>query len=237
LLRKKDVSNLSDDLKTRRIHLLDLLNEYWTNGIFPKNYDYVGQRKPCFIDKDGAICAVGYLIEKTTSRQVADYINSKHKYDELLTMNNSTVNNWVLTSGLTIEECAMIQPTYGPTCDCQVSTIENSIINTELILRGEFIEVKNNVSLRNNDSEHKLYYEGKIIVLEVLKGSGINIGDTVFVGSDYSDCSRYYKMSTQYLFFASRYKTGIKSDACTFTTELFDLNKNELYNQTMKLLK
>jgi len=73
--------------------------------------------------------------------------------------------------------------------------------------------------------------------LEVLKGSGINIGDTVFVGSDYSDCSRYYKMSTQYLFFASRYKTGIKSDACTFTTELFDLNKNELYNQTMKLLK
>lgn len=114
LLRNKDVSNLSADLQMKRNHLLDLLHAYWTNGIFPKNYDYRDQRKPCFIDKDGTICAVGYLVEQTTSRQVADDINSKHKYDELLAMNNSTVDNWVLTSGLSREECAMIQPTYGP---------------------------------------------------------------------------------------------------------------------------
>jgi hypothetical protein len=115
LLRNKDVSELSVDLQTKRNHLLDLLHYYWTKGAFPKNYDYAGQRKPCFIDKDGTICAVGYLVEQTTSRQVADYINSKHKYDELLAMNNSTVDNWVLKSGLTKEECAMIQPTYGQT--------------------------------------------------------------------------------------------------------------------------
>jgi hypothetical protein len=115
LLRNKDVSELSADLQTKRKHLLDLLHDYWTNGIFPKNYDYGDQRKPCFIDKDGTICAVGYLVEQTTNRQVADDINSKHKYDELSAMNNATVDNWVLTSGLTKEECAMIQPTYGPT--------------------------------------------------------------------------------------------------------------------------
>ncbi|MDG2363153.1 MAG: hypothetical protein P8L80_03515 [Flavobacteriales bacterium] len=115
LLRNKNVSGLSTDLQTKRNHLLDLLHDYWTNGVFPKNYDYADQRKPCFIDKDGAICAVGYLLEQTTSRQVADEINSKHKYDELLAMNNSNVDNWVLTSGLTKEECAMIQPTYGST--------------------------------------------------------------------------------------------------------------------------
>jgi hypothetical protein len=113
LLRNKNVSDLSTNLQTKRNHLLDLLHDYWTNGVFPKNYDYVDQRKPCFIDKDGTICAVGYLLEQTTSRQVADEINNKHKYDELLAMNNSTVDNWVLTSGLTKEECAMIQPTYG----------------------------------------------------------------------------------------------------------------------------
>ena len=115
LLRKKDVSNLSVELKIKRNHLLDLLHDYWKNGIFPKNYDYSEQRKPCFIDRDGNICAVGYLVEQSTSRQVADAINNKHKYDELLAMNNSTVDNWVLTSGLAKEECAMIQPTYGPT--------------------------------------------------------------------------------------------------------------------------
>ena len=74
LLRNKNVSDLSTNLQTKRNHLLDLLHDYWTNGVFPKNYDYVDQRKPCFIDKDGTICAVGYLLEQTTSRQVADGI-------------------------------------------------------------------------------------------------------------------------------------------------------------------
>jgi len=115
LLRSKDVSNLSADLQTKRNHLLDLLHDYWTNGIFPKNYDFADQRKPCFIDKNGTICAVGYLVEQTTNRQIADDINSKNKYDEVLTMNNQTLDQWVLTSGLTKEECAMIQPAYGPT--------------------------------------------------------------------------------------------------------------------------
>ncbi|MEZ4777049.1 MAG: hypothetical protein R3D00_27990 [Bacteroidia bacterium] len=112
LLRARDVSDLSVELKSKRNHLLDLLHDYWTKGVFPKNYDYPDQRKPCFIDRDGTICAVGYLIEQTTNRQVAEGINSKFKYDELLAMNDQTVDNWVLASGLTKEECAMIQPTY-----------------------------------------------------------------------------------------------------------------------------
>jgi hypothetical protein len=114
-LRNKDVSELSAELQAKRNHLLDLLHDYWTNGVFPKNYDYSDQRKPCFIDKDGTICAVGYLVGQTTSRQVTDDINRNNKYDELLAMNNTMVDNWILTSGLTKEECAMIQPTYGPT--------------------------------------------------------------------------------------------------------------------------
>ncbi|MBC7383532.1 MAG: hypothetical protein H7296_11185 [Bacteroidia bacterium] len=85
------------------------------NGIFPSNYDYTDQRKPCFIDKDGTICAVGYLVAQTAGQQIADNINSMHKYAELLVMNNASLNTWVLTNGLTKEECAMIQPTYGLT--------------------------------------------------------------------------------------------------------------------------
>ena len=114
LLRKKDVSDLSIELQTKRNHLLDLLHIYWTTGNFPKNYDYTDQRKPCFIDKDGTICAVGYLVEQTTSRAVAENINSKFKYDAVLAMNDELLDNWVSSSGLTKEECAMIQPTYSP---------------------------------------------------------------------------------------------------------------------------
>lgn len=113
LLRNKDVSNLSAELQMKRKHLLNLLHDYRTNGVFPKNYDYANQRKPCFIDKDGAICAVGYLVEQTSGRAVANEINRNYKYAEILAMNSITVDNWIAASGLTREECAMIQPAYG----------------------------------------------------------------------------------------------------------------------------
>lgn len=114
LLRSKDISSLTKEQTVNRLKMLDLLNDYWTAGAFPKNYDYPDQRIPCFIDKDGNICAVGYLIEQTAGRQVAEEINSKFKYEYLLTMNDQKIDNWVQESGLTKEECAMIQPTYGP---------------------------------------------------------------------------------------------------------------------------
>ena len=113
LLRKKDISNLPAHLKEKRLKLLNLLHSYWSAGIFPRNYDYT-ERKPCFIDKDNRICAVGFLIEKTAGRNVAEQINGSHKYDDLLAMNDKVVTNWIANSGLTKEECAMIQPNYGP---------------------------------------------------------------------------------------------------------------------------
>lgn len=114
LLRSKDISGLSCELQKRRLYLLDLLHTYIEQGNFPKNYDYPDQRRPCFIDKDGTICAVGYLVEQTAGRKVAEQINSKFKYEYLLSMKDAKLDNWVATSGLSKEECAMIQPTYGP---------------------------------------------------------------------------------------------------------------------------
>jgi len=114
LLRSKDDFKLTKEQKENRLKMLDLLNDYWVAGVFPKNYDYPDQRIPCFIDKDGNICAVGYLIEHTVGRQIAEEINSKFKYEYLLAMNDQTVDSWVQSSGLTKQECGMIQPAYGP---------------------------------------------------------------------------------------------------------------------------
>lgn len=113
LLRNKDVTHLTPQLQRNRKLMLDLLHDYWTNGIFPKNYDYTDQRKPCFIDKDGTICAVGYLVEQTAGRDIAEQINTKFKYSEVLAMDDEMVDNWIAQSGLTKEECATIQPSYG----------------------------------------------------------------------------------------------------------------------------
>lgn len=122
-LRNKDISNLTKEQHQNRLAMLDFLNQYWTAGVFPRNYDYPNQRMPCFIDKDENICAVGYLIEQTVGRQIAEEINSKSKYQYLLAMNDQTVDGWVQSSGLTKEECATIQPAYGhATTDNYIST-------------------------------------------------------------------------------------------------------------------
>jgi hypothetical protein len=114
LLRQKDMHDLSPELQQKRRQILNLLHDYSVKGIFPRNYDYDGNREPCFIDKDNRICAVGYLIEKTVGRKIAEDINRKHKYDKILAMNERAVDSWIEVSGLSKEECAMIQPTYGP---------------------------------------------------------------------------------------------------------------------------
>jgi hypothetical protein len=111
-LRSKDVSHLSEELQDNRNHLLNLLHAYWNAGIFPKNDDYPDQRKPCFIDKAGSICAVGYLVEQTAGRTVAEYINKRYQYDVLSDIHNPILDQWILKSGLTKEECATIQPMY-----------------------------------------------------------------------------------------------------------------------------
>lgn len=113
-LRHKNVSHLSPELQQRRLLMLDLLHEYWKQAHFPKNEQYPGERRPCFIDASGAICAVGYLIEQTADRNLAECINAKHQFDYIQDMTLKELCDWVNTSGLTSEECAMIQPSYGP---------------------------------------------------------------------------------------------------------------------------
>jgi hypothetical protein len=112
LLRKAGIASMSPDLKEKRIHLLDLLHIYIMNAIFPSNYDYIDERIPCFIDKDGNICAVGYLIEQTSGREIAELIDKRHRYELIKEMKDKNVCEWIENSGLTEEECAMIQPQY-----------------------------------------------------------------------------------------------------------------------------
>lgn len=114
ILRKKSTAHLTPALQKKRMHLLDLLHAYILAGNFPKNYDHPGERLPCFIDKNNSICAVGYLVEQTAGHAVAEQINSKHQYEKISDMHDAQLDAWVASSGLTLEECAMIQPAYNP---------------------------------------------------------------------------------------------------------------------------
>src|ERR1041384_451631 len=102
------------ELADRRAELLGYLDDYIARGITPTN-DHLPWRTPVFIDDGGRICAVGYLIERSVGRGLAEQITAKHRYDFLedIAAAMPEVDGWIQASGLTLDELASIQPAYS----------------------------------------------------------------------------------------------------------------------------
>ncbi len=161
-LRNKDVSALSFEIQEKRNHHLNLLHEYSLAGKFPGNYDH-NKRSPCFIDKNGNICAVGYLIENTAGRQVAEYVNEKFKYDLITEMNDKVINDWIVNSGFTRTECAMIQPSYGYINDGKKEiSNENAILSATLSAANLSMNVINGIEISNKTGGSLAPYIGMV---------------------------------------------------------------------------
>jgi hypothetical protein len=170
LLRKKNVSELPAELREKRISLLDFLHEYRAEAVFPRNYDFADKRVPCFIDRDGKICAVGYLIEKTAGREVAEQISASHQYEALLAMNDRLVDDWINASGLTREECAMIQPAYGP------SEENSSYISTaDAAFSGVLIGLNAGFAALNISNSYKGVTKQGLPAVSIISG-GLQVG-------------------------------------------------------------
>jgi hypothetical protein len=114
LLARRDVSHFPARLREAREKNLDGLREYIDAGEFPRNYLYSDQNRPCFIDRDGRVCAAGYLVEHSAGREVAEQINDEFQSEFLWRMSLPLIDQWVAASGLSVVELCMIQPTYAP---------------------------------------------------------------------------------------------------------------------------
>ncbi len=111
-LRQVNTSHLNQEQQENRSEILDILNQYWQKGEFPQN-DYFENRKSVFIDRNNTHCAVGYLLKETAGETIAKQVNSVYQFASIYEMRLQALADWVIKSGLTIDECAMIQPTYG----------------------------------------------------------------------------------------------------------------------------
>ncbi|HEV7554560.1 MAG TPA: hypothetical protein VGO00_03835, partial [Kofleriaceae bacterium] len=101
------------DLASARARLLGYLDDYIAAGTTPHN-EALPWRTPVFIDDDGRICAVGYLIERSVGRDLAERIATAHRYEYLedIAAAMPEVDSWIAASGLTLDELASIQPGY-----------------------------------------------------------------------------------------------------------------------------
>ncbi len=109
-------------LAPRRALILEHLATYRDKGAVPENA-HVGRRNPVFIDDAGRICAVGYLIEQTAGRELAEAVAERFRYAYIGQMQLPALAAWVADSGLSAAELALIQPAYSlPTIESQWTT-------------------------------------------------------------------------------------------------------------------
>lgn len=103
------------ELATRRAEILGYFDEYIAKGTTPQNA-HLPWRTPVFIDDQGTICAVGYLIERSVGRPLAEKVAKEHRYNVLEDIAKAMpeVRAWVESSGLTLDELASVQPGYTP---------------------------------------------------------------------------------------------------------------------------
>ena len=121
LLSRRDVSDLPADLREARQRNLARLREYIDAGRFPHNYLYPDENRPCFIDRDERICAVGYLVERSAGREIAERINEEFQSEFLWRMRLPELDRWSAGSGLSLLELSMIQPGYPASFNVNVT--------------------------------------------------------------------------------------------------------------------
>lgn len=109
LLRSRDVADLTPELRAERFRNLDRLHAYRLRAEFPANDAYPGQLRPCFIDGDGNICAVGYLVEQSVGRPAAERVNAQYQYATVNQIRSAELDAWITRSGFTHAEVATIQ--------------------------------------------------------------------------------------------------------------------------------
>lgn len=101
------------ELVSRRELQISRLHKYVQNGVFPQNTDFPGHLVPYFVDKRGTACAVGQLILLDGQTELAREIAATDNHLRLENVTHGPIVAWILDSGLTQSECALIQPAYA----------------------------------------------------------------------------------------------------------------------------
>jgi len=98
-------------LRMRELQL-QRLRGYRLAGRFPRNEHFPGRYVPYFRDRHGTLCAVGYLVQQDGGRDIVEGIVRADNHVRLRDVRSGPLIDWIARSGLTREECALIQPTY-----------------------------------------------------------------------------------------------------------------------------
>ncbi|MES2779282.1 MAG: T9SS type A sorting domain-containing protein [Bacteroidota bacterium] len=157
VLRNRSTAGLSFAQKRARLQNLNNLHQYWTRNVYPVN-NKVAWRNPVFIDDYNTFCAVGYLIKTSGHEQLARKISATQNLSFIKTIKAEGLNEWIVQSGLTLDELAWIQPAYMATNHSRglskgvngpvYAMTGNDVLRT-LYVAGSFSQANDAVSCNN----------------------------------------------------------------------------------------
>ncbi|WP_227767661.1 hypothetical protein [Hymenobacter sp. 15J16-1T3B] len=106
VLRHKSTRQLPSHLRRRRYQALKMLHAYRTAGqVAPPDTG----PQPTLLDEHGRPAALGYLLQQTGRPDLQQQLDSQYRHAPISSINDAALRHWVRMSGLTVEECALIQ--------------------------------------------------------------------------------------------------------------------------------
>jgi hypothetical protein len=113
LLQSRSILSFSASQLQSRKRNLALLNSYWRTGSFPKNITHT-RRIPIFVDDYNVPCAVGYLMLCAGYSDFVEQTRNESNNIYIRQIRSVIFTKFQKESGFTIDELALIQPTYYP---------------------------------------------------------------------------------------------------------------------------
>jgi hypothetical protein len=95
------------ELASSRAQMIAWLTEYYERGIYPTDAD--GKPMSVFKDAQGVRCPMAELIFRSGHGDLVDAVVAQNNKLRLADVKDGPVYDWMATSGLTIEEIAMVQ--------------------------------------------------------------------------------------------------------------------------------
>ena len=159
--------HLNTRQKINRQLVINALRAYARAGVFPQHDVAVDAvRRPRFIDHRGVHCAVGELIRYTDGAALPEHINEHHEYDYVPDIQVAEVMIWADDNGLTLDECAMIQPQY-----LDYDQILKELCPWVALSKGTDLEVRTEALRRFRDQRMKSSASGRLLVKTYYKAS------------------------------------------------------------------
>lgn len=86
---------------------------YQAKGVFPSN-TYKNRKLNVWLDEDGNFCAAATIIKRSGQDDLVNKVAEQNNFIRLADVKQGPLMDWILTSGFTQDEIAMIQEPFDP---------------------------------------------------------------------------------------------------------------------------